>query len=122
MQTKLPTHAPNTNAAAPPIPLGISWVIPSPPLLLDRTGRRHAHNNLALARPVQFHEHHALPFAERKLTLAYRDIYRRREHHGQNMRLRVAFAMPVTIFARHDSFELREHIGSHVGIPVLGND
>ena len=38
------------------------------------------------------------------------------------MRLRVAFAMPVTIFARHNTFELREHIGSHVGIPVLGND
>ena len=38
------------------------------------------------------------------------------------MRLRVAFAMPVRIFARHDSLELREHIGSNVGIPVLGND
>src|ERR1700722_14274369 len=122
MQTKRPTHAPNTNANAPPIPVGMSSVIESPLLLLDRTRRRYAHNNLAIARPDQFHEHHALPLTERKLTLAYRNIYRGREHHGQNMRLRVAFAMPVTIFARHDTFELREHIGSHVGIPVLGND
>src|SRR5579862_4165118 len=122
MQTKLPTHAPNTNANAPPIPVGMSSVIESPPPLLDRTRRRDAHNNRALARPVQFGQHHPLPFAESKLALAYRNIYRGRKHHRQNMRLRVAFAMPVTVFARHDTFELREHIGSHVGIPVLGND
>src|SRR5581483_7537048 len=81
--TKLPTLAPNRNAISAPNQSGTSVML----------GLHHRHDECAIARPVEFREHHALPAAECELAVAHRNVDRGTEHHREDVRLRVALAM-----------------------------
>ena len=86
------------------------------------TGGRDAYDHGALARAVQFHEHHALPFAKRKLAPAHRDIYRSRRASPTKHAPTKAYATLIAMLANHVSLSCAGPPCSHVGIPVLGND